>query len=94
MWRFKENAEGNDAGTNKKLTIEKLNALVGVIEGIESLELGENFNSSPAAFDLVLITTHKTKEALDNYQQHPKHQEAAKFIGSVISMRHVVDFEY
>ncbi|BDD09944.1 stress responsive protein [Fulvitalea axinellae] len=94
MWRFKDEANGNTKSENIKKTIEILQSLKGKIETLSSLETGENFNPSEAAFDLVLITTHPDKEGLDAYQTHPDHKEAGAFIGSVVSERVVTDFEF
>ena len=94
MWRLKEKAEGNDKASNGAKVIDTLQKLKPVISEIDSLEVGSNFNASDAAFDLVLITTHKDREALAAYIGHPAHQEAASFIGKVVAARSVVDFEY
>ena len=93
MWRLKEKSEGNSKTTNLKLVKEKLLQLKPVIPQIDSIEVGENINSSDAAYDLVLITTHHDKNALLGYINHPEHQAAAKFIGKVVKERVVVDFE-
>lgn len=93
MWRLKEEAEGNNKTTNLELTKKKLLQLKPAIPQIESLEVGENINSSDAAYDLVLITTHHDKNVLLEYINHPEHQAAAGFIGKVVKERVVVDFE-
>jgi len=94
MWRLKEEAEGNKKSVNKNHIKKSLIGLKKSIQEIDSLEVGENFNPSEAAFDLVLITSHKNKVSLEAYLDHPKHKDAASFIGKVIKDRTVVDFEY
>ncbi len=94
MWKLKDEAEGNSKFENKRKVKEKLHGLVDEISDIVTLETGDNFNSSEAAYDLVLITTHATREALTGYINHPAHKEAASFIGKVVADRRVVDFEY
>ena len=94
MWKMKENAEGNDKQQNIELATNRLLALKDVISAIDSIEIGKNFNGSDAAQDLVLISTHADKDALQEYAQHPAHQEVAAFIGSIVASRTVVDFEY
>ncbi|MGF1637547.1 MAG: Dabb family protein [Cyclobacteriaceae bacterium] len=94
MWRFKDKAEDLTREENKKLLTQKLLDLPKFIQEIDSLEVGENFTSSPAAYELVLITTHESKEALKAYQVHPRHQEVVAFVSEVVSDRVVVDFEY
>ena len=94
MWKLKNEAEGNSKSRNLELVKDKLLSLKPVISQISSLEVGENFNASDAAFDLVLITAHHDKNALTGYINHPSHKEAAVFIGNVVAERTVVDFEY
>ncbi len=93
MWKLKKEAEGNEKSKNIELVKETLISLKPLISQINSLEVGENFNPADAAFDLVLITSHRDKEALSAYINHPVHQEAAVFIGKVVAERKVVDFE-
>jgi hypothetical protein len=94
MWKLKELAEGNKKSKNILLIKEKLHKLKPIINYINSLEVGENINSSDAAFDLVLITTHLDEKSLSAYTIHPAHQEVASFVGKVVSERKVVDFTY
>ncbi len=94
MWKLSEKAEGNDKLANKKLIKEKLLGLKQFIPQIESIEVGENVNPSDAAFDMVLITTHKDTEGLEAYMRHPTHQDAVSFITKVVEERKVVDFQY
>ena len=94
MWKLKNEAVGNSKSRNLELVKEKLLSLKPVISQISSLDVGENFNASDAAFDLVLITAHHDKNALTGYINHPSHKEAAVFIGNVVAERTVVDFEY
>jgi len=61
---------------------------------LNSLDVGENFNNSPFAFDLALITTHADKTGLEKYQKHPEHVIIAKRITELAKDRVVVDFEY
>ena len=74
MWQLKDAAEGNSKSENKKIMREKLEGLLGKIDALKSLEVGENFNPTDAAFDMALITTHESKEGLAAYAAHPEHQ--------------------
>lgn len=94
MWKLKNEAEGNSMETNRALAKEKLESLPPLISQIDTLEVGVNFNTSDAAFDLVLVTTHASNEALKGYVAHEAHQQVAAFIGKIVSERKVVDFEY
>ncbi len=94
MWKLKDEAEGNYKPKNKELAKSSLLGLVPVISQITSLEVGENFNPTEAAFDLVLITIHQDRDALLEYINHLAHKEVAGFIGKIVADRKVVDFEY
>lgn len=93
MWKLKAEAEGNNKIKNKEIATEKLLGLKPVISQINSLEVGENFTESDAAYDLVLISTHVDKASFAAYIIHPAHKEVAGFIGKIVEDRKVVDFE-
>lgn len=93
MWKLADEADGMSKSESINRIESKLISLTSVIEEISSLEFGINFNPTEAAYDLVLITTHKDKDALEAYINHPSHQEAAKLIGKLVVDRKVVDFE-
>ena len=71
---------------------EELLNLESKIETLETVEVGLNYNDSPQAYDLVLITTHKSDKDLEDYQVHSEHQKVVSFIKTVISDRVVVDY--
>ena len=89
MWRLREKDENGLSLIRRLLT-----RLPELIDGLESLEIGENFNSSPFAYDMVLITTHKDQQALEKYRGHPEHVAVANRIKELTKERAVVDFEY
>jgi len=93
MWRF-DHTDEIVARENIKEVKNLLMELPGNIPELEFLEVGENFNPSEVSFDLVLITTHNDKNALDNYRVNPLHQKIANRIKTLIVDRVVVDFEY
>lgn len=93
FWRFKDEAEGLNKDQISKKVKEILEDLVGKIPEIKELEVGNDFNGSPAAFDTALYTSFETKEALAIYQEHPAHLKVKEFVGKVTSDRAVVDYE-
>ena len=93
MWRLHEEANGKDKATNAQLATEKLEALVGVVPGLISIEVGKDFSCGEMSGDLVLYSELESKEALANYATHPAHVEVVKFILSICSERRVVDYE-
>lgn len=84
-------AEDKNDAMHKMKTL--LEALPPKIAELETVEVGINFNPTEAAFDVVLTTTHVSKEALSVYAGHPEHLEVLAYIRSVISDRVVVDYE-
>lgn len=89
IWKMKE----ENKAENMSIIKEKLESLPPLIKEIKKLEVGINYNSSDAAYDLCLLSEFETKEDLDSYQVNPYHVEVSKFVRSVIEDRKVVDFE-
>lgn len=94
FWKLKETAEGHTAAENAEKIVKAFASLEGQIEGLETIDSGADFNRSGQAWDLALITTFKTADALNYYQNHPKHQEIVKFILKVVTARAVVDYNF
>jgi hypothetical protein len=93
FWKLQENAEGNNKAVNALLIKEKLEALNGQIEGMIKLEVGVDFSNAPDSFDIALYSEFVSKEALNFYQEHPKHKLVQGFVKEVRSARHAVDYE-
>jgi hypothetical protein len=92
MWRLKDSAAGASKEENAIKLKESLEALRQVIDDIVSLEVEINFNSSPAAFDVVLHSEFRDEEGLKAYQKHPEHLKIVDFVGEIRSDRAVVDY--
>ena len=92
MWNLKDNAEGNDKETNAMEIKKRLEALVGKIDGLETLIVGRNVMDK--GFDLCLVGEYRDKEALLFYREHPLHKEVQKFVHAVITERVSCDFEF
>ncbi|BDC98458.1 Dabb family protein [Persicobacter psychrovividus] len=93
MFQLKEEANGLSKAENAKKMKTLLEGLVEKVESLQAMEVGINFNDSPAAFDVVLTSRHEDREGLKKYADHPAHLEVLSFILSVIADRKVVDFE-
>ncbi|NPA59020.1 MAG: Dabb family protein [Epsilonproteobacteria bacterium] len=88
IFKFKdENKEQNIAKV-----VEKLNALVGLVPTLKSMEVGVDFDGSPRAFDLSLYSTFDSKEDLKAYAIHPEHLKVVELIKEVTSESKVVDY--
>ena len=71
----------------------RLGALVGAVAGLHSLTLEPDLGLVEGHWDLVLTSEHDDNAALEAYQVHPAHVEAAAFIRTVIVERAIVDYE-
>lgn len=93
MWKLKESHNGESKKEITENVKNMLNDLTSKITEIKELEVGTNFNSSEAAYDVVLYSVFDSKEALDIYQKHPDHMNVAGYISEVRTERTVVDYE-
>lgn len=95
MWQLLDNAQGKSKQENAQIIKESLEALSGKIDGLLSIEVGINHPETPASnYDVVLNCTLSTIEALNAYQVHPLHVEAATYIKQVVCARVCVDYEF
>jgi phenylalanyl-tRNA synthetase alpha subunit len=70
---------------------ERLGSLVGVVEEIQTLTVSTNVAYPEQNADVVLVADYADLDALDRYQEHPAHQEAAAFVRGVVASRASVD---
>jgi len=91
MWTLKEKdlKLKLEHAKEMKRIIENLN---GKIDGLISAEVGFNFNLADG-YDVCLLSSLESKEALAYYQNHPLHVEVKKFVSGIVSQRAVSDYE-
>ncbi|MFI8633885.1 Dabb family protein [Microbacterium sp. NPDC077663] len=85
-----------DAGTRAEHAAEVVRLLRGLetsVPVIRSLSVGTNVAVPEANADVSLVMDVDDLDALEAYQTHPAHQEAAAFIRRVAGGRMAVDFE-
>ena len=87
-WKMKEENKSENMAEIKS----RLEALVGVIDEIKSLQVGINENGGE--YDIILITEFDSKQDLETYDQHPAHQAVRGFVRSVVETRIAVDFNF
>jgi hypothetical protein len=92
MWRFVESAEGKSRKENAQWMKEHLEALVGVVPEIRSMEVGVNCYPGETAYDAVLISTFDDVDAMNRYKVHPAHVAVAEYCKKVRESR--VDIDY
>jgi Stress responsive A/B Barrel Domain len=89
MLAFKEE---NKTENMKKLKT-SLEALMGKVPSLLSMEVGLDFMQSERSYDLVLTSTFADKDGLSAYATHPAHLEVVGFIKEVTEGVKVVDYE-
>lgn len=92
MWKLKAEAEGKTKAENALWMKEHLEALVGVVPQICSLQVGINCKESEMAYDAVLISTFENEEALAAYKVDPRHAQVSAYCKKIRESRVVVDF--
>ncbi|WP_233569337.1 Dabb family protein [Alloprevotella sp. OH1205_COT-284] len=92
MWRFKDGAEGQSATQHAAWMKQQLDALVGVVPEIRSLECGIDVLRTPVSFDAVLTVVVDNIEALSRYANHPAHLKIAERAKLIADTRVAVDY--
>ncbi len=70
-----------------------LNALVGVVPSLRSMETGVDFLNSPRSYHMVLIAAFDDRAGLDEYLSHPAHVKVKDYIHTVLESSVAVDYE-
>lgn len=92
LWNLKETAAGAGKGENAAIIKERLEGLVGRIEGLHRLEV--NPGIVEGGYDLCLYSELEDLAALKFYRSHPLHLEVQKFVHEVIEGRVSCDSEF
>tara|TARA_R110000868_G_scaffold304437_9_gene565104 strand:+ start:16230 stop:16520 length:291 start_codon:yes stop_codon:yes gene_type:complete len=94
MWKLHDEANGRSKKENAVEFKAQLESLIPKIDAIKSMEVGIGYvESEGAVFDMVLTTSHATKEKLQEYAVHPDHQKVLVFGRSIVAERRAVDYE-
>ncbi|MCI8520689.1 MAG: Dabb family protein [Clostridia bacterium] len=92
MWRL---APCEDKKEKAMLIKENLEALKNKIDVLVDIEVGINCEGSDSASDVVLVSTFKTAEDLNAYQNHPAHKAVGTaFVRPNVAERRVCDYEF
>lgn len=90
LWTLTEDAKKSINTVAEDLQ-KRFKALLGVVDGLNAIEVGRNYNGGN--FDLILNCEFTTKEAQGKYQNHPAHLVIKKVVHSVVCDRNCVDYE-
>jgi len=93
MWRLKENALGNTKPQNALLIKQRVESLMGKIDGLLKIEIGMDFSDTSSSADIALYSEFAGREQLDLYQKHPDHLAIVSLINETCDDRRIVDYE-
>ena len=93
LWKLKDEALGATKAENAERIRGEAAALAGIVPGLRAIEAGINFEPSDAAWDIGLYAEFDSREALNAYQIHPRHEEFKNLIAEVRKDRAVIDYE-
>ncbi len=86
LYKFKEDVNKEEA---VKIIASVLEPLVGKIPGLLHMEIRGAFQG----MDYALYSEFESKEALENYAEHPLHQEAKSHFFHFLDSRVAADYE-
>ena len=93
LWKLKEELSEEEKKTISADIKKNLEALVGVVPGLVSLEIGRNPLPSSNA-DVMLDSLLEDDAALKGYQTHPEHIKAADtYVRPYTEVRMCLDYE-
>ncbi len=92
MWKFRDGANGKSAHEHAVWMKKHLEALVGVVPQIRSLEVGINEIPTENSFDAVLTVCFDNAEDLKRYKIHNEHKVISEYCKEVRTARYAVDY--
>lgn len=92
MWKLKSEAEGKTKAENALWLKQHLEALLGIVPSLRSMEVGINVKESESAYDAVLISTFDNQEGLEAYKVHPAHLQISGYCKKIREGRVEVDY--
>lgn len=91
VWHLKDSAAGNTREENALIIKDRLEALMGKMDGLRFIQVGVGI--SDGGWDACLYSEFDDMESLNLYAKHPLHLEVQKFVHEVITDRASCDFE-
>ncbi|OPA81079.1 stress responsive protein [Paenibacillus selenitireducens] len=74
-------------------TADVLKAMEGQISVLKSIEVGVDVIHSDRSYDIALVTTFESLDALNEYQVHPVHQKVIEHMSQVRDSSVSLDYE-
>lgn len=89
LWKLKDAQRGNVAGHAASLR-SRFKALIGVVQGLQAIDVGINYKGGD--YDLCLVADFTSKEAEAAYQQHPEHLKIKELVHALVCGRTAFDY--
>ena len=93
LFKMRDDIDATTKKTNLKAIKADLEALMGVVPTLLSMEVGINCNPAEK-FDLALVSTFNNLDDLNAYAVHPDHLAVGKRIKAMLDVRACNDFEF
>ena len=90
MWKFAD-AEGKTKAENMEIVKQGLEALVGTVPVLQSIEFFKNEVVCDRNFDAMLVVKVADEADLNAYKNHPAHKAVAAYVAKVTTARAAVD---
>ncbi|MFT3873575.1 MAG: Dabb family protein [Nocardioides sp.] len=71
----------------------RLEALVGVVPGVDDLQVRPDLGEVDGHWDVALVSHHQNRAALASYASDARHRAVIAWVDGVASARAVVDYE-
>ncbi len=93
LFKMRDDIDATTKNANLKTIKAGLEALIGVVPTLRSMEVGINCNPAEK-FDLALVATFDNLDDLNAYAIHPNHLAVGKQIKAMLDVRACNDFEF
>lgn len=90
MWKFTD-AEGKTKAENVEIVKQGLEALVGKVPTLVSIQFFKNEVVCDRNFDAMLVVKVANEADLNAYKEHPAHKAVAAYVAKVTVARAAVD---
>ena len=90
MWKFAD-AEGKTKAENVDIVKDGLEALIGKVPVLQSIEFFKNAVVCDRNFDAMLVVKVENEADLNAYKEHPAHKAVAAYVAKVTTARAAVD---
>lgn len=90
LWKLTDEAKKDIEMITADLN-KRFKALLGVVDGLTAIEVGQNYNGDK--FDIMLYCEFTTREAQDKYQTHAAHVAIKEIVHPLVCGRECVDYE-